>query len=255
MAATASESSREHRHAFDAAVASILPWMSVTSPGRRVETSFPALVAWELNGGGPTLREPAASLLVAIPSPAQVQPLASPAPSPLGALAEAHSSRHTHLGDFLPWLSSLRRSALNLLSLSLIDECCSPFTERSICVPFGCRCPAVFVRSIIRTLTRDRIQAEFHLSLIGPRARRPFATDRLNGCRVTSHRFENARQDAWSNRRLCQQWGLVLLDICCDLGRCQHKQVPWRELMTLTLNAGLLDLNRERLRIALHFMC
>jgi hypothetical protein len=40
---------------------------------------------------------------------------------------------------------------------------------------------------------------------------------------------------------------LFLLEDFCDLSWDCRKQTPWREVATLTLNAGFLDLNRERL--------
>ena len=85
-------------------------------------------------------------------------------------------------------------------------------------------------------------------------ARTP-ATDRLNGLRVTPRALEDARQDAWGSQWLGHGLRHFLLQDRCGLSWWQFKQAPWREVMTLILSAGLLDLNRERLRIALHFMC
>ena len=181
-----------------------------------METSLPTLVAPELNSSSLTLRDPAPIHSLRPRHGRRFNHLRLRYRLHLGHWL-GHRSRHTCLRDFLLWLSCLRLCAPNLLSLNLIDGCCGHFTERSIWVPHGCRYHAVFVGSIIRILSRDRIQTEFHLALIGLRAWRTFATGRLNGFRVTSRRLKNARQDAWSSRRLSHQWGLVLLDTWCDL--------------------------------------
>lgn len=64
-AATAPEPDRWNSfHALEPAARTILPRTLVTLPSRRMEPSFPALVARELNSGGLTLREPATAGLL-----------------------------------------------------------------------------------------------------------------------------------------------------------------------------------------------
>jgi len=135
-----------------------------------METSLPTLVAPELNSSSLTLRDPAPIHSLRPRHGRRFNHLRLRYRLQLG-----HRSRHTCLRDFLLWLSCLRLCAPDLLSLNLIDGCRGHFTERSICVPFGCWHHAVSVRSIIRSLS-DRIQTEFHLAPIGLRARRTFAT-------------------------------------------------------------------------------
>jgi hypothetical protein len=48
---------------------------------------------------------------------------------------------------------------------------------------------------------------------------------------------------------------LFLLENLGSLNQGQLKQAPWREVRTLTLNAGLLDLDRKRLGVPLHLIC
>jgi hypothetical protein len=48
---------------------------------------------------------------------------------------------------------------------------------------------------------------------------------------------------------------LFLLKNLGGLNQGQLKQAPWREVRTLTLNAGLLDLDRKRLGVPPPLIC
>ncbi len=65
--------------------------------------------------------------------------------------------------------------------------------------------------------------------------------------------FDDARQDAWDRRGLSSCLRLFFLDDFGGLNRNWHEQAPRREVMELTWNAGLLDLDRKRLGVPLHF--
>jgi hypothetical protein len=111
-----------------------------------------------------------------------------------------------------------------------------------------------FCRSVLQGLGGQSIQFKFDLLLRNLRPRGLLATNRLHRLRSAPHRLDKARQNAAGSRLFSHSLRFFLPEALGDLDLQCRKQALWRELVMLTGSARLLDLNRERLQVPLHFI-